>query len=82
MSIYEARLMAMIDPHARGGWDLSDDDRSAIRWMLDAFEKVKAERDEVRSNLCRELHRHTETLKKLEQIAADATAAAADARNA
>lgn len=52
MSLHESRLRAMLDPNSLATWDLSPADLDAIRWAMDAIEKLKAERDEMRNAYC------------------------------
>lgn len=56
MSKHLFRLMAMVDPNGQAWPDILEEDREAIRWILDAFEKVKAERDEAYKMHSKRLH--------------------------
>lgn len=67
----------MIDPNSLADWNLNDEDREAIQWSLDAIEKLKAERDELRKEFGEERHanwKKTEAIRALVKQLAEVVA--------
>jgi hypothetical protein len=57
MTTHEGRLRAMLGPESKIGWNLNDEDRAAIRWILDLVVQKSDEAAEARAEFVRELRR-------------------------
>lgn len=61
--LHEGRLKAMLDPDSLADWGLNDEDRAAIRWALDAIDRLKMERDGLRVEVS-QAYRRTVTIQR------------------
>jgi hypothetical protein len=80
--LHEGRLRAMLDPDSLADWGLNDEDRDAVRWALDAINRLKAERDEIRSELINERRRIVEIQRAVERVRDEADRALESSRRA
>ena len=67
-NLHEVRIHAMLDPKSQADWNLNDEDRAAIRWLLSYCHELRDDRHRIQRQHNDNLKQNTEQRQKIADL--------------